>query len=49
MQAFQWGVHLILRNKLSKKFQLNPFTPKLKKYILPTFKREKHKWGSENG
>ena len=27
---------------------INPFTPKLKKYILPTFSREMYKWGSEN-
>ena len=26
----------------------NPFSPKLKKYILPIFSREIHKWGSEN-
>ena len=26
----------------------NPFNPKLKKYILPTFSREMYKWGSEN-
>ena len=25
-----------------------PFTPKLNKYILPTFSREMYKWGSEN-
>ena len=27
---------------------INPFTPKLKKYILSTFWREMYKWGSEN-
>ena len=26
----------------------NPFNPKVKKYILPTFSREMYKWGSEN-
>ena len=26
----------------------DPFNPKLKKYILPTFSREMYKWGSEN-
>ena len=29
-------------------FKFNPFNPKLKKYILPTFSREMYKWGSEN-
>ena len=29
-------------------FLFNPFNPKLKKYILPTFSREMYKWGSEN-
>ena len=28
--------------------RINPFTPKFKKYILPTFQREVYKWGSEN-
>ena len=27
--------------------RVNPFTPKLKKYILPTFERDMYKWGSE--
>ena len=26
---------------------VNPFNPKFKKYILPTFWREMYKWGSE--
>ena len=26
----------------------NPFTPKFKKCILPTFQRETYKWGSDN-
>ena len=29
-------------------FLLNPYTPKFKKYLLPPFKREMCKWGSEN-
>ena len=29
-------------------YQFNPFTLKLKKYLLPTFSRETYKWGSEN-
>ena len=28
--------------------RVNPFTPRFKKYILPTFQREMYKWGSEN-
>ena len=27
---------------------INPFNPKLKKYILPTVSRELYKWDSEN-
>ena len=27
---------------------LNPYAPKFKKYILPTFKQKMYKWGSEN-
>ena len=39
--------HVILvKCKYSSK--LNPFTPKFKKYILPTFQWEMYKWGSEN-
>ena len=26
----------------------NPFTPKFKKYILPTLEQKVYKWGSEN-
>ena len=29
-------------------FYLPPFTPKFKKYILPTFQKEMYKWGGEN-
>ena len=35
-----------LENKDNNTF--NPFTPKFKTYILPTSKREKCKWSSEN-
>ena len=27
---------------------VDPFTPKLKKYILPTLQREVYEWGGEN-
>ena len=41
---------MILLNSqyLTHTFIFNPFNPKLKKYILPTFSREMYKWGSEN-
>ena len=29
-------------------YLINPFTPKFKKYILPTFHTEMYKWCNEN-
>ena len=38
----------LLRSRNPSNRLVNPFTPKFKKHILPTFKRRMYKWGSEN-
>ena len=54
LQLYLLGTHIAMRYLFSLLLpvvttgDLNPFTPKLKKYILPTFSREMYKWGSEN-
>ena len=40
------GLHNVIFELGAEK--VNPFNPKLKKYILPTFSREMYKRGSEN-
>ena len=36
------------RKKGLKRTGISPFNPKFKKYILPIFRRQMHKWCSEN-